>query len=275
MIKNSKWLLLILFYFASSYANTGSDLDLEKKIRKAIETYDVLQTKKLLNEVPDNTTSHIRLRGILFHGLYATDSALVNLKKAQHAFPQDTAILLRLAEVLLWKKDFKNSGIILDAFPFPSSLGYLRVRATQFEISKRFQDALVLWEKVIAKDPEPWGALERKGLVLSWMNRLPESEAVFKSLIVEKKVSKGLRIRALIRLGELLSWQGKQSDAIFQLEQALLLDKENIEANLLKGQALEWSKRYSEAKQHYANLLRRFPNNPECKLRLEKLLWAD
>lgn len=216
-----------------------------------------------------------KARGIAFHGLFKADSSLANLKRAFDGGLRDDAVLVRLAETFLWKKDFRNAGIIMDQVKDKLAPAYLKVLGRKHEILGEFPEAIKLYDQVMAKEKLPYGTMERKAIVLSWMKEYDRSIEQFEAIIRDKAPSRPLKIRCLIRKAEVLSWKAQFDPGLAQLDKALAMDPKNVDARLVKGRILEWKGEYKPAQAVYREILGLEPANDQAKLRLEKLSWAE
>ena len=81
--------------------------------------------------------------------------------------------------------------------------------------------------------------------------------------------------RANLRIGTLLSWQGKLDSALVYLARARAAEPANQDIRLAQAQVLAWSKRYSEALLQYDSVLVAEPGSREAQLgRARTLAWA-
>lgn len=227
-----------------------------------------------LKACPADAATH-KARGIGHHGLYQPDSAIHYLRLAHDAGLKDDEVLLPLAEALLWKKDFRAATQVADAVKDKEGAGYLKVMARKHEILGELDQAVAHYDKAIALEKLPFGTMERKAMVLSWMKKFDESLGIYDAILKEKVVSQGLKVRCHIRKGEVLSWKNDFASALAELDKALAKDGKNLEARLVKGRILEWKGEYKPAKALYGEILTLSPNNEQAKLRLEKLSWAE
>lgn len=216
-----------------------------------------------------------RARGMAFHGLFQPDSAIANLKGAFEGGLKDDGVLLPLSESFLWKKDFRNAALIMDGIKDKEGANYFKVVARKHEILGDLPLAVEFYDKAIALEKLPYGTMERKAIVLSWMKKFDESLALFDSIIKVKIVSKPLKVRCLVRQGEVLSWKSEFDPALAKLQKALALDKGNLDARFVKGRVLEWKGEYKPAKAVYEEVLALSPGHEQAKLKLEKLSWVE
>jgi tetratricopeptide (TPR) repeat protein len=215
-----------------------------------------------------------RYRGLFLRGLGQADAALRVLLPIYRADPSDDEVGLAVAEASLWKKDFKTATSVTDHLKAKDAPEALRVRAMVLEQSGRLPEALALYERAIPQLPQPWGALERKAQVLSWLKRFDESAATYQKVVASKEASIELRRRCRVRLAELRAWQKDFDGALAQL--AKLLDEEPrlVDALLLRGQIEEWKGEFAAAKQTYSRILAIDSTHAAARLRLDKLLWV-
>jgi len=216
-----------------------------------------------------------RAKGLAYHDLYVPDSAVAFLKMAFQAGARDDAVLTSLGEAFLWKKDFRSAGEVLDLVKDKEGPASLKVIARKHEILGEFTEAVRLYDLAIDREQLPYGTMERKAIILSWMKKYDEAIAQFDAILKEKIVSRPLKIRCRIRKAEVLSWTGKFDEAVAGLDAVLALDKRNVDARLVKGKVLEWKGEYRPARKVYEEVLRLEPANDQAKLRLEKLAWVE
>jgi tetratricopeptide (TPR) repeat protein len=216
-----------------------------------------------------------KARGIAYYGLYQADSAIVYLKKAWEGGEQEDAVGLPLSEVLLWKKDFRSAAELMEKVKDKEGPAYLKVLARKHEILGEFPEAVKLYDRVIAREKLPYGSMERKAIVLSWMKKYDESIGQFEAIIRVKVVSRPLKVRCMVRKAEVISWKGEFGPALAEADKALALDGKNVEARLVKGRILEWQGEYKPAQTLYREILKWEPDNNQAKLRLEKLSWIE
>jgi tetratricopeptide (TPR) repeat protein len=82
-------------------------------------------------------------------------------------------------------------------------------------------------------------------------------------------------VRANLRLGVILSWQGKLDSALVLLGRARAEDPGDIEIRLIEARVLAWDKQYPAALARYDSLLAEYPRLREAALdRARTLAWA-
>jgi tetratricopeptide (TPR) repeat protein len=216
-----------------------------------------------------------RYRGLFHYGLAQPDAALKDLAPAYRQNPRDDQVALALAEASLWKKDHRTASNVLGQLQTPEAPEALRVRGMLFEQAGRLNEALALYERAIPKLALPWGTLERKAQVLSWLKRFDESAATYRKIIASPQASVGLKRRCRVRLAELSAWNKDFDGALAQLAELLAEEPRTSEALLLRGQILEWKGEFVAAKHAYSQVLGFDPGNAQARLRLNKLLWVE
>jgi tetratricopeptide (TPR) repeat protein len=215
-----------------------------------------------------------RYQGLFHHGLADPDRTIELLVPVYRAHPEDDEVAVAVAEASLWKKDYKTAVTVLGQLKAPEAPEALRVRGLMFEQAGRLPEALQMYEKALPQLPLPWGTLERKAQVLSWLKRFPESAATYTRVVESKQASLGLRQRCRVRLAELRAWQKDFDGALAQLGRLLDEEPRQVEALLLRGQILEWQGNFVEAKHSYSRVLAVDSGQAEARLRLNKLLWV-
>jgi tetratricopeptide (TPR) repeat protein len=82
-------------------------------------------------------------------------------------------------------------------------------------------------------------------------------------------------VRANLRLGVMLSWQGKLDSALVLLGRARAGDPADVEIRLIEARVLAWDKQYPAALARYDSLLAEYPRLREAALdRARTLAWA-
>jgi tetratricopeptide (TPR) repeat protein len=220
------------------------------------------------------TAEENRYRGLFHHGLAQPDDALRYLMPVYRARPQDEVVALAVAEASLWKKDYKTAVTIVGQLREPEAADALRVRGMVFEQAGRLKEALELYERAIPKLALPWGAMERKAQVLSWLKRFDEAASTYAKVVASKEASVELRRRCRVRMAEIAAWKKDFDAALSQLAKLLAEEPRLTDALLLKGQILEWQGEFAEAKRAYSRILEIDAGHGEARLRLNKLLWV-
>jgi tetratricopeptide (TPR) repeat protein len=268
------WALSTAPVLHSGVSAAESPPSIEQRLQAFYEQGKFKEGLDWLKSFGQNTPSERRYRGLFHHGLAQPGPALEHLMPAYRADPKDDLVALALAEASLWKKDYKTALAVVGHLQAPESADALRVRGMIFEQAGRLPDALALYERAIPKLKQPWGTLERKGQVLSWLKRFDDARSTYQKVVESSAASTGIRRRCRVHIAELTAWQKDFTGALAQLGELLKEEPRQVEALLLQGQILEWSGRYPEAKQAYSRILAIDPNHRESRLRLDKLLWV-
>jgi tetratricopeptide (TPR) repeat protein len=229
---------------------------------------------KWLEATGKGTPEEARYRGLFHHGLAQPEPTLKHLLPVYRAHPSDDTVALAVAEASLWKKDYRTAVTIIGQLQAPDAAEALRVRGMVFEQAGRLPEALALYERALPKLALPWGTMERKAQVLSWLKRFDESAVTYGQVIDSKQASLGLKQRCRVRLAELTAWKKDLDGALAQLDRLLAEEPKLTDALLLKGQLLEWKGEYPPAKQTYSRILEIDSSHAEARLRLGRLLWV-
>jgi tetratricopeptide (TPR) repeat protein len=221
------------------------------------------------------TAEEDRYRGLFHHGLGQTDAALQYLLPAYRARTADDTVALAVAEASLWKKDAKTANAVVSQLEQRDAPEALRVRGLLLEQAGKLTEALALYERAIPMLPQPWGTMERKAQVLSWLKRFDEAAATYGKVAASAKASIELRRRCRVRIAELTAWKKDFDGALAQLARLLAEEPRLTDALLLRGQIMEWKGEFAEAKRAYSRVLALDAGHPEARLRLDKLLWVE
>jgi tetratricopeptide (TPR) repeat protein len=227
-----------------------------------------------LRSFGQETAEAKRYRGLFHHGLAQPEETLRHLLPVYRARPTDDVVALAVAEASLWKKDYRTAVTVIGQLQSPDAPEALRVRAMVLEQAGRLKEALDLYERAIPKLALPWGAMERKAQVLSWLKRFDEAAATYGKVAASQNASLELRRRCRVRMAELTAWKKDFDGALAQLEKLLAETPRSTDALLLKGQIHEWQGEFAAAKQAYSRVLEIDAAQGEARLRLNKLLWV-
>jgi tetratricopeptide (TPR) repeat protein len=217
---------------------------------------------------------YYRYKGVIYHGLYNPDSTVFYLDLAYRNNAQDDEVLIKFSQALLWKKNFKDASPILNQVKDKTSIDYQKVVANRYELLGEFDKSLELYNQVIQREELPYGSMEKKAILLSWMKKFNESIDLFDQIINTKIVSEPLRIRSLIKKAEVISWKKEFDQALNILDDVIKRDGKNSRARFVKAQIFEWQGKFKEAKNIYKDILLIEQDNVEAKWRLEKLMWV-
>lgn len=222
------------------------------------------------------TPAYSRLKGQAFHGLYNADSAIHYLR-IDLALGKDDAVLVALAEALVWKKgakEVKEAGRLLDKVQDRKTPAYFKAMASLHESRGKFSKAVAMYDAAIALEKNPAATEFRKALALSWMKQFDGSIALYTDLIGRQEVPPGLKTRCRVRRAEVIAWKGDLEKSAAEFEAVLAKEPKHSEARLGLGLVREWQGRFKEAKDCYRDVLLSDPENAAAKRKLEELLWV-
>lgn len=220
--------------------------NVEDNVIRLVEEGKISQAQEEARKSGATGSDLIRLKGILFHAIGMSDSALVYLKQAQKEKPSDARITLRLAETAFWKKDIKSVHGLVD------------------QVS----------DKAAAAGPRPWENLMRKARIKSWLQEFDASKALYQKVLDSKETPDAVRVQARYHTAEIAAWKRDFPRAMAALDSLLVSIPGYVDAALLKGQILEWKGEYAQAKAIYTGALQIHPTDASLRMRLEKLSWV-
>ncbi len=249
------------------------DTDCLKKVEKAIGLEEYETALELSRKCSD-TPEAVRVRGLAHYYLFHVDSALSLLKSAYDAEIRDDHLLTALAKAMLWKKDFKHSGDILNQVEDKSDPTYKLIRGEYYELVGLYDEAMTLYNEVVDSRKHGIQAKVRKAQLLSWTNKLKESVALYNDILTEEKLPNDLRHTLWRRRAEVKAWTKDFETAHAELDSLTAMDPDNAEALLLKGEIYEWEGEFQKAKKTYGRILELDEGNKAAKLRIEKLIWV-
>jgi len=95
-------------------------------------------------------------------------------------------------------------------------------------------------------------------------------------LYAERLTADSSDVRALHRMGLLLSWDGRYAEGIALLDRLLLVAPENGDARVDRARVLAWAGRFGESIAGYEEALRRAPGERQALLGLaQTMAWMD
>jgi tetratricopeptide (TPR) repeat protein len=101
--------------------------------------------------------------------------------------------------------------------------------------------------------------------------RYPAARAGYQQVLATNPRS----ARANLRLGILLSWEGKLDSALVHLARARVVEPADVDTRLIQARVMAWNNQYSEALLRYDSLLAERPGLREARLdRARTLAWA-
>ena len=118
----------------------------------------------------------------------------------------------------------------------------------QFVQQQQLADALGIAEARLGEHPEDLEARGWRARLLAWTNRWNESEIEYQAVLQSAPHDTDI----LVGLADLLSWQGRRTEAIAYLDQASVLDAGRNDVQLRRGRLLHALGRQAEAGAAYA-----------------------
>jgi len=188
----------------------------------------------------------VRFEGFIYHGAGMADSALVYLRKAYEATPKDPRVSLRLAEVLVWKKDFAHARILVDAVSV----------------------------KDVKKEPRPWESGTRRANLYLYLQQLTQAQEGFEDVAADPRTPPAWALTLRVYRAQIAAWQKDFARSILIADSVLKTVPGQIQASLIKGEVLEWEGKYAEARGTYTSALQSHPDDWQLRQRLEKLSWV-
>lgn len=262
-----------LTLFLVTYSTLFAALD-DTKIVQLLQKGELEQALIELDKTILQPADIAFYKGVIYHAQYKADSALVYLERAYRNNMRTDEVLLKLAQAMLWKQNFKDSKPILEQVQDKSSIDYKKTVALRYQVLGDFEKAVKVYDEVIPLENLPYGTMEKKAILLSWMKKFDESIKLMDYIINTKIVSEPLRIRALIHKATVISWKKDFKTPMTILDDVLVRDPKNIQARFVKAEIFEWQGKYKEAKDIYKDVLLIGPENVMAKWKLEKLLWV-
>jgi tetratricopeptide (TPR) repeat protein len=219
------------------------------------------------------SAAYARLKGQAFHGLYDADSAIHYLR-IDLARGKDDAVLVALAEALVWKKETREAGRLLDKVRDRKTPSYFKAMASLHEARGKFAKAVEMYDQAIAAEKDPAATELRKAMALSWQRKFEASIALYTALLEREAAPPGFKTRCRVLRAQVIAWKGDLDRAAAELLEVLGREPKHFEARLQLGEIREWQGRFKEAKDQYRDVLLSDPENAAAKRRLAGLLWV-
>jgi len=217
----------------------------EESVVQLLENGQFSQAQDEVNKSGAKGDELVRLEAFLYQGAGMSDSALVYLRRAYETTPKDPRIELRLAEVLVWKKDLVHARAFADAAS----------------------------TEAIAKEPRPWESQMRRAEVYLYMQDLSKARRDFQDVAADRGTPSTWSTAARVNLAQIAAWEKDFPRSLLIADSVLNGDPGQVPASLIKGQVLEWEGKYPEARKAYTQALQKHPDDWQLRQRLEKLSW--
>lgn len=183
------------------------------------------------------------------------------------------------------EKQLRTAGEVLALLKNPRTTSARKVEAQRLEMGGRLSQALVVYDSLVALEPDAPALRVRRGEVLAWLKRYDEAREAFSSVAMLASAPAQVRIYAMMRHAETVAWQKRYAPAVARLDSLVkagrpgagtdpLVAMRLAEVLLLKGQILEWQAEFAKAKTAYAEARAVEPGNAKAQLNLERLLWV-
>jgi tetratricopeptide (TPR) repeat protein len=108
----------------------------------------------------------------------------------------------------------------------------------------------------------PLAAQQREGDEAWNHGRLDEARAAYERVLATDSTA----FRANLRIGVMLSWQGKQDSALAFIARARRSEPADLEARLIEAKVMAWKGRHADALVRYDSVLAEHPDLPEAEL---------
>jgi tetratricopeptide (TPR) repeat protein len=132
------------------------------------------------------------------------------------------------------------------------------------------EQARIDLEQLVSEEPDSAEALLRLGSVLTLQGRLPEAEACYRAALARDRDY----VEALIGLGQIEAQRGDPAVALKRFESAIELDPHRPTAHYSMGRVLESIGQTDRALAEYFRALAFDPNAPEVILRIAAIQIA-
>ncbi|MEG4799126.1 tetratricopeptide repeat protein [Microcoleus sp. ARI1-B5] len=147
------------------------------------------------------------------------------------------------------------------------SIEYIQA-ANQYIQEGKLEEAIAVYQQVIAIQPENLDAYLNLGDLLSKLEKYEEAKAIYQQVIALHPE----RVEAYLNLGHLLSKLGKYEEAKAVYQQVIALQPERVEAYLNLGHLLSYGEKSEEAIAAYKGAIAVQPDKIEAYLSLAHLL---
>lgn len=173
--------------------------------------------------------------------------------------------LLRLAVLLLWP------ALALAQSPNPVSSSVSPAAAIALEQEGKLDDAIKVWEAVVARSPRDAAAWASLGVDYSRQQKYPQAAEAYKRALAINPKLPGIPLN----LGLAEFKQGHFQAAIAPFSAALDSQPDSLQALSLLGMSYYGAGKYAEASRHLALAAKADPENVELRQVLaQSCLWA-
>ena len=137
-----------------------------------------------------------------------------------------------------------------------------------FDLRGRVKEAIKWFSVLVARVPNDPRTLSRLGHLYSNVSENPQDALHFK---LESFRNFPLDIELIIELGSTFVREMMYSKSVFFFQQAALVEPGEVKWGLMIASALRRFEEYESALREYETLLKRFPDNNECKRNIKNL----
>ncbi len=248
----------------------GNAYSTNKQLDKSIQEY-----KEILNLEPDNNEVRIRLgevyawqareeeKSVLF------DKAIMELEHVIHDEPKNALACKKLGWVYLEKKEFKKANNTLEtAFnlnPEDHETKMLLAQACGYR--GKYDEAIKIYNDIVAENSYDIDALYRLGEVLSWAKRYDESMGSYEKIIILEPTNLG----AKFGIARVYALKGDYPKARAIYHQILDEDPKNMGALSGLAEMEQWQWHWNASSDRYKEILKSYPANRAAKKGLERI----
>ena len=134
--------------------------------------------------------------------------------------------------------------------------------------AKRYEDALVVFQRLSEQNPDDLEARIWVARILSWKGDYVHAEELYQRILVVDPEN----VEARLGLIDVWSWRGQYDSATEGLLQLRARDSKNTEVLVRLGNLARWQHRRAEALAYYREVLAIAPDHPEAREAMEALL---
>jgi len=216
-----------------------------------------------------------KLKGANYFKLFKTDSVLKYLHPYFVKKDLDDTLTIMLSESMLWIKDFKNSKIVLNSVKDKSFAFYRKVKIEQLLIEGNHRELIKYYNEGIKKGEWVLEYTLLKGKSYKWLKNYDEALKNFNLILDNKKSTNPIKLEALLEKSIIYSWKKEFGEALELIDDALVLDSNNVKVLKEKAKILQWIGEYKSAKKIYISILELHPSDADAKAKLNDLMWVN
>ena len=232
---------------ASDPANTVARVGLARSLRGKTDYSRALTEANLVLETDKNNLDARVLRAQLLADTGQAQEASAELDALVDSLPEkptlETYLDVAGGFVALGNYDAAIQILKVAEEDYPNRVEPQRALGETYNYAKRWDEALVIWDQLIARNPNDANAVVGKARVYNYSSRVAEAEAVYRRAL-ELDPNNYL---ALVELADVLARQSEYPDSIELYRQAIEQNPNDLKARVELARVLRYNRRFEES----------------------------